>query len=171
MPSGTSSPSASPTSTQWPVYSDATYHFSVSYPTGFTFQTEHGDPASGLVQAFRTFDPIYLNTYPPGQIEIAIYARDATTTAEWITKHSAPASSTDPKRYWSPVSNETSVTIAGTSGVSFDWVPDTWTTPVHSTAVLLGTGYVLVLQWWSKDPAYESTLKADYSQMASDLQV
>ena len=169
-PSAPASPSSSPS--QWLLYTDTEYHFSVSYPPGFTFLRGHGDSgASGLLMTYRAVDPIYVNTYPPGQIEIAIYTQDASTPPDWVTKHSAPATSTEKGRYWSPVTNEAAATLAGKAAVSFDWVPDTWSTSVHSTAVFLGTSYVLVLQWWAKDETYAPTLRADYTQMQSDLRL
>jgi hypothetical protein len=120
---------------------------------------------------YRAVDPIYIDTYPTGQIEIAIYQQDAGTPADWVTKHSGPATSTNKARYWSPVANESPTTISGKAGVSFDWVPDSWTTSVHATAVFVGTSYVLVLEWWSKDANYETTIRPDFVQMQSDLRV
>src|SRR5260370_41705379 len=92
-------------SATWQSYTDSNYHFTIAYPANFTFQPEHGLPGTGLLMTYRTVDPIYLSTYPPGQIEIAIYSQDASNVADWVTKHSGPPTSSDPNRYWNPVSN------------------------------------------------------------------
>ena len=168
-PAPSPSPSPLPTPPPWPMYSDGVYKFAVSYPPGFAFVQQHGDPAKGLLQTYRVVDPIYLNTYPPGQIEISIYKQDAASPTDWVAKHSAPPGTTDISRYWSPVTNEANLTVSGKAAVTFDWVPDTWATTVHSIAVFIGSSYVLVLQWWSKDANYDVTLQSDFNQMESDL--
>jgi hypothetical protein len=162
--------SSQPTGT-WQSYTDTTYHFTVDYPATFTFQPEHGVSGTGLVMAYRTVDPIYLSTYPPGQIEIAIYSQDSSNPADWVTKHSGPPMSSDPNRYWSPVSNASTVAVAGRSGESYDWVPDQGGQTIHATAILLGASFVLVMQWWSTDPTSAPTLGQYYQHMLSSLQV
>lgn len=170
-PTRTSPPLTSPQpSGTWQVYTDSRYHFTVAYPATFTFEPQHGLSGTGLLMTYRTVDPTYLNTYPPGQIEIAIYSQDASNVADWITKHSGPPASSDPNRYWSPVSNESAVTVAGRSGESFDWIPDMHDKTVHATAILLETSYVLVIQWWATDPTYAPMLASYYHHMLGDLQ-
>jgi hypothetical protein len=120
--------------------------------------------------AYRALDPVYLNAYPRGQIEIAVYTRDASTVTEWITKHSGPPPSTNQSRYWSPVKNSATATVAGHTGVSFDWIPDQKDKTVHATALFIGASSVLVIQWWSTDSTYSATLLQYYQQMLGDLQ-
>jgi hypothetical protein len=163
--------SASQVASPWPIYNDPTYHFAVTYPSGFSFQTEHGVSGSGLVMAYRTVETKYLNAYPPGEISIGIYSKDATTLSGWVTKHSGPQTPSDPNRYWTSATNQTPVTVGGKSGLSFDWPSINGTTTFHSTAFFLGTAYVLVSGWWSADSSYGATLKGYHQQMLSDLQI
>jgi hypothetical protein len=173
-PARTASPTPAtspPPSGQWQSYGDPDYQFSVSYPPGFTFELQHGDSGTTLLMTYRAVDRLYLNSYPPGQIEIAIYTQDASSPIDWVAKHSGPATSTDRSRYWSPVTNTATVSVAGKTGFSYDLVPDGFGTPVHATALFIGTRYVLVLDWWANDATYESTLSGYYVKMRSDLRV
>jgi hypothetical protein len=128
-------------------------------------------PGTGLVMVYRAVENCYVNTYPPGQIEIAIYSQDADAVAAWISKHSGPPTSSDPTRYWTPVTNQAAVTVAGQTGVSFDWVPDMMDKTIHATAIFLGTAYVLVIQWWSTEASYATTLHSYYQRMLTDLKL
>jgi hypothetical protein len=120
--------------------------------------------------AYRAVDNKYLSGYPPGQIEVTIYSKDADTLSGWVTKHSAPPTSLDPNRYWTVATNQTPVTVGGRAGLSFDWVPITFgTTPVHATAFFVRATYVLLLKWWSADPSYAPTLQQYYTSMLNDL--
>ena len=172
-PSSSASPSPSPSSSpaQWPVYTDADYHFDISYPSGFTFLKEGGSPGTGMLQAYRAVDPAYLNTYPPGQVEIAIYTKDADSLAAWVTKHSGPAGSNDLTRYWSPVTNQAPVALASQSGLAFDWVPDQGGGPIHAEVAFLGTTYVFLIQWWASEPSYEATVTDNYARMVASLEL
>ncbi|MGH7765271.1 MAG: hypothetical protein ACREOM_12735 [Candidatus Dormibacteraceae bacterium] len=121
--------------------------------------------------SYRAFDPQYANMYPPGDIGIGIYTRDADTLAAWVDKHTGPPGSSDHTRYWSPVTNEVASTAGGRQAVSFDWVPDTGPPTIHDTAVFLGTSYMLTVGWWSTVPSYATTLQPYYQRMLLDLQV
>jgi hypothetical protein len=159
---------ATPT-TNWLSYSDPDYRFSVLYPPSFTFERQHGVTGTGLLMAYRAVDPVYQNSEPPGQLEIAIYSKDADTLTGWVAKHSGPPTSPDLTRYWIAATNQSPVTVNGQPGLAFDWVPDTGARTVHATACFLGTAYVIVLQWWSTDPSYAPTLQQYYQQMLAGL--
>jgi hypothetical protein len=116
-------------------------------------------------------DPSYLNGYPKGQIEITIYSKDADTLDSWVTKHTGPQLSREKTRYWSPVTNRATLTVAGRDGLSFDWVPDAASVTIHATAVFLSTVYVLTVSWWSYDATYGTTLDQYRRQMLADLQM
>ena len=73
----------------------------------------HGSAGTGLVMTYRAFDPVYKDTYPAGQLEIAIYTKDASTLSGWLTKHSGPVGSKDMTRYWTPTTNQSPVTVDG----------------------------------------------------------
>jgi hypothetical protein len=115
--------------------------------------------------AFRAVDPKYLGTYPAGQIEIAIYSKDADTLSCWVAKHSGPPTSNDMSRYWTPPTNQLAVAVAGRPGLSFDWVSDMGGPTIHATSLFLGTAYVFVLQWWSSDASYATTVQQYARQM------
>src|SRR5438093_1126502 len=104
-PSSSTSTSPSPSSSpsQWAVYTDADYHFSISYPAGFVVERHPSDGRTGLLISYRAVDAQYANGYPPGQLEFVVYAKDADTLEGWVAKHSGPTSSTDITRYWTPV--------------------------------------------------------------------
>jgi hypothetical protein len=119
---------------------------------------------------YRAVDPIYLNRYPPGQLEVAVYSKDANTLSDWVVKHSGPSGSSDISRYWTPVSNQAIRTVGSKSGLSFDWVPDMADKTIHSAIVFLGNAYVLMLQWWTTDPHLESTLNQAFAQMLTTVQ-
>lgn len=159
----------SPAPSGWPLYTDTTYHFTVSYPPNFTFQLEHGLDGTGLLMAYRTFDPIYANTYPPGQISIGIYSRDADTLRSWVAKHSGPSSSTDITRYWKPVSNETDVAVGSRGGLSFDWVGDQGGITIHETIMFMGASYVFAIDWYATDSTYADVVQRNYQQMLDSL--
>jgi hypothetical protein len=159
-----------PSGSPWPTYSDTAYKFTISYPPGFTFEPEHGLAGTGMLGGYRAVDSAYLNKTPPGQIEITIYAKDADTLDGWVTKHSGPPASSDMNRYWSPVTNQTNVTVAGRGGLSFDWVPDSGSPTIHTTAIFLGASNVLTVAWWSYDPTYANSLQQYEQRMLADLQ-
>lgn len=118
---------------------------------------------------YRAVESKYASGYPPGEIAIGIYTKDADTLSGWVTKHSGPPSSSDPNRYWTPVMNQSTVTISGRSGLSFDWVSDDGGITNHSVVVFLGTTYVLLVGWWSNDSSYVVTLQQDAQRMLNDL--
>jgi hypothetical protein len=166
-PSPTPSPSAS--TSPWQTFTDPNYQFTIQYPPGFTLQPQHGVPSAGLFMAYRVVDSNYMSGYPPGQIEIAIYSKDAATLIDWVTKHSGPPTSPDPTRYWAAAANPTMVQVGTRDGLSFDWVPDTGSRTVHATATFLDATNVLVLQWWSVDITYSTLLNQYYQQMRNEL--
>lgn len=154
----------------WPTYKDSTYKFSVSYPPSFTFEQQHGVSGTGLTMAYRAFDPIYANTNPAGQLEIAIYTKDADSLSAWVTKHTGPKGSTNVSHFFPGATNQSPVTVDGRPGISLDWTPTgEGPSSVHGTATLLGTAYVIVVDWWSTDPSYATTLQPYYQQMLASL--
>ncbi len=128
-------------------------------------------PGTGLLMAYRAVDSSYLSTYPPGDIGVVIYSKDADTLSGWITKHSGPPTTSSPTRYWTAGANQTPVTVDGRDGLSFDWVPDTGGFTLHATAIFHRAAYVLVLQWWSVDPSYAATLERYHKRMLQDLRL
>jgi hypothetical protein len=161
-------PSGSPWSSK---YSDTTYQFGFSYPPGFTVELHPSDGRTGLLVSYRAVDTTHLKGYPPGQLELAVYAKDSTTLGEWVTKHSGPSGSPDITRHWTPVTNRNATTVGGSPALSFDWIPDMLDKTVHATIVFLGTDYVLLVQWWSTNSTYAPTLQQHYAQMLTTVQI
>jgi hypothetical protein len=166
-PARTESPSPNtslpPTGSSWPIYTDPDYGFSITYPPTFKFVRQNGEPSVGQMMLYRAVDPIYLNGYPKGQIDAGIYARDADTLPEWVQKHSGP-----PKRYWTVTTNQHAATVHGRVAFAFDWTPGAGPT-IHSTAIFLGKTFVLLLDYWSADAQYESTLQIYFQRMLDEL--
>ncbi len=170
-PSAFISPSPWPSGSPWPRYADTTYHFTISYPPSFVFQPQHGIDGAGILMLYRAVDPFYQNGYSPGEIDIGMYKNDAQDLASWVAKHSGPPSSTDANRYWSPVTSQALVTVAGHDGLSFVWVADSNQLTIHATGVVLGTFYVLTVSWWGSTSAYATAMQQNTDQMLRDLMI
>jgi hypothetical protein len=124
--------------------------------------------------AYRAVDPTYSNVDSRGQIEIGIYSRTASTLSEWVANDSRPPLASENVRYATAGANQMVLTVDCRDGLFFDWIPiggpPIEVSPlVHATAVFLGTAYVLVLDWWSTDPAYAPTLELYHQQMVYDF--
>jgi hypothetical protein len=108
----------------------------------------------------RAVDSQYLANYPPGQVQIALYSMDADTLRGWINKHIGPQVSNDPQHYWDTTSNVTDVTMAGLPALAFDYAligPEAPETN-HAVAVMHGSNYVLVVEWWAYQASYRATI-------------
>jgi hypothetical protein len=171
-PARTESPSPSPLpSGQWPMYNDATYKFSISYPPTFTFERQHGITGTDILMLYRAVDPAYANGYPPGEIDIGVYVRDADTVDAWVTKHSGPPTPSGKNLYWNGVTNRATVTVAGRDAIAFVWTPNTGKPTIYSSGVFLGATYVLIVSWWSMDPLYSDTVQRSHQHMLQDLRI
>jgi hypothetical protein len=124
---------------------------------------------TGLLMVYRAVDPKYLNTYPAGQIGIAIYTKDAETLTGWAAKHSGPPTSNDMTRYWCAPANQAAATIGSDPGLAFDWVGDMGGATIHETATFLGTSYVFLLHWFATDPEYAKTMQQYSLQMLASF--
>jgi hypothetical protein len=121
--------------------------------------------------AYRAIDKKYVAGYPAGQCEIAIYAKDADSLSGWVPKHTGPSTSSMVDRYFTVVSNQRPVTVAGREGLAFDWVGDQGSPTIHARAVFHQAKYVFQIQWFSADPAYATTVEAVYTRMLDDLEL
>lgn len=162
---------APPPSPGWLTFSDTDYGFTITYPTGDTFEKGgRGNPDIGWMAAYRAVDTCYLGGYPPGQVEIGVFKFDAPSLTAWVSKHSV-ARCTDPGFVFG-VTNVQSVNVSGRDAVTFDEVgkcitegPDT----VHDTVLLLKSGYVLRVDWWSVNPKLVGTLQGVVDHMLATL--
>lgn len=167
-PPPTTSPSPPP-SPGWQVFTDSQHGFSISYPGGFIFKQEGGaDPASGWLVAYRAVDNRFLEGYPPGQVEMGIYTKDAGSLTEWVQKHSDSVCGLPGNTgfFWD-VTNMKPVTAAGLPAVSFD-EDDTGCSPqatAHVTVLFLGSAYVFRLDWYVSDPNYSAIVEQIAEQM------
>lgn len=153
----------------WQTYVDPQYGFSISYPPNFTFQSQGSGPPGGL-QVYRAVDNRYLTGDPPGQVEIGLYLMDADTLQAWVIKHTGPAeASSNQEFYWGSATNVRTTTAAGRPALSFDYSSEGFRPPVHTTAFLQTPSRVMLIDWWSADPAYLATLEAVYQQMFTTL--
>jgi hypothetical protein len=118
---------------------------------------------------YRAVDSCYLDRYPPGQVEMGVYTKDADTPAAWVQKHSDPdCGVVGSKAFIFGVSNLTSVTVAGHDGTSFDQKWSGCGGPAgkgQATAFFLSSKYVFMLGWWTASADYAPTMQAIASQM------
>lgn len=160
-----------PPSAGWLSFSDSDYGFTIEYPTGDTFEKAgRGNPVAGWMAAYRAVDTCYLGGYPPGQVEVSVFKFDESSLTAWVSKHSV-AKCTDPG-FLDGVTNVQSLKTSGRDAVTFDEVgkciaegPDT----IHNTVLLLKSGYVLRVDWWSVNPKIVGTLQATADHMLATL--
>jgi hypothetical protein len=168
-PTNTSLPSPT-TPAGWQTYADTQFGFSIAYPPGFAVQNEGGSPAS--VQSYRAYDPQYAtNGYPRGQVEFAIYVKDAASLTDWVARHTgAPGGPTaNPVTYWVQTANMQSTTAAGRDAIYFEWNTASGPTTVYVIAFFWKSSYVFRLEWWAVDSGYLSTMDATARQMLNSF--
>lgn len=170
-PTADASPLATPTTPNgWTTYTDSQFAFSIGYPPNFTFQKEGPIPRPGDLMNYRVVDNRFLTGYPPGQVEIGIYQKDADTLAAWVELHRGDAAQTNTvSTYWTQTSNISATTAAGRNAVSFDWTAPGVTTPVHTTAFFIDTSHVFLLSWDANDSSYAQTVMAIAAEMLSSF--
>ena len=143
------------------IYVNNDFGVSISCPSNFMWQTYPAfQPIPALVFHARAVDKQYIANYPPGQVQIQLYSMDADTLRAWINKHIGPQMSTDPQHYWDTTSNVSDVTMAGRSALAFDYTlfgPEAPETN-HAVAVVHGSKYVLVVEWWAYQASYRATI-------------
>lgn len=164
VPGPTLSPStsASPSPTEWQTYSDSEYSFSIDYPPDF--QTENFDPSvqKGQLKRLRFFDNMFVGEYPDGQIELAVYERDADSLESWVTKHSGN-DRTAPEIYYEQTSNEKATSVNERTAIAFDFEAGPEVGIVHVVAFFSGER-VITLEWFAST-TYESTLRPIFERM------
>jgi len=168
-----------PTVSSWSTYSDPAYGFKVAYPPGFTFELQRAE-IPGLLEFRRAVDKCYVNVSPPGQLEVTVYVKDSESLVAWVNKHTGgPASNSETDQYFSGVSHESPLRVAGRDALAFDWQPDAAPYTPHDTAMFISSAYVLVIGWWAEDApglpdatarsAYAAAMQADYKTMLANL--
>lgn len=160
------SPSPSPT---WLVYTDTQYGFTISYPSGFTFQDQGAGPP-GAIQIYRAVDSRYLTGDPPGQVDLDIISMDTATLSEWIAKHTGPSSAPPSQEfYWETTANVTPTSAAGHQAISFDNSSPGGPGTVHAIAFLQTSSRVILIDWFSTDPSYADAIQSVYQQMLASF--
>src|SRR5579864_1531853 len=150
----------------WQTYSDSTYSFTIAYPSNFTFKKEGGaDPTEGWLAEFRAIDNKYLDGYPPGQVEVGIYAYDSDSLTNWIAKHTGTSSPPNHSQYWSSATNIQPTSVVARSAIAFDVTVSGFPVTGHTTAFIQNLTRVIVVNWWSTDPANTSTVGDVAKQM------
>ena len=155
----------------WRTYADAQLGFSIAYPPGFVVQDE--GLAADSSHSYRAYDPQYTtNGYPRGQVEFAIYTKDAANLADWVARHTGPptAPTANPITYWDKTSNIQSTVAAGRDAIYFEWTTASGPTTVHVIAFFWKSSSVFRLDWWAVDSAYLSTMESTGRQMLDSFQ-
>jgi len=185
-PSATTTPSSSPLASASPppvnalvkcedlpkqTVTSATFGFSISCPTNFTWETQN--PPPGRLVLARTVDDKYLNGYPPGQVEISVAMNSGNNLRDWIASHVGPAYSEAATHFWDSTSNLTDSQIAGQPAVDFDYVFQGPEAPpiFHAAAFVLPKGSVFVIDWWASSSDYGPAIAAVAQSMIASIQV
>jgi hypothetical protein len=148
----------------WQTYTDSGFGFSVAYPRGYTFQST-GSTSDGA--GYRAVDNRYLGGYPPGQVEVNLYSMDGDTVSNWISKHTGPLTAPASEHYYWPSATNVHATIgAGRPAIYFEAPAES--TTIHATAFRQGPR-VAILDWWSKDPTYSTTVQSVAQQMLASF--
>ncbi|MDO8612550.1 MAG: hypothetical protein Q7R32_06965 [Dehalococcoidia bacterium] len=152
----------------WLTYTDPDFAFNIGYPPQFVWDdTVFDSLPPGVLKFLRFVDSHFASGYPPGQVTLSVFARDADTPAEWVFKHSAegapPADVESKQLYFFNVTNVRSVTVAGRSALAFDWaVESEGTQALHHVAFFSGPR-VMVFGWEASDPSYAATAESTFN--------
>lgn len=155
----------------WLTYRDGTYAFEVSYPPGFQFESRYGASTSEMLAIYWAVDKCYVGGYPPGQVEIGVFAYDADSLSAWVLKHSdIDCAGSNASAFIFGVSNMQAVTAAGRPALSFDDKASGCGGTAfagHQTVFLLKTNHVFMLGWWAAAgrPDYAPTVREIASEM------
>jgi len=89
--------------------------------------------------------------YPAGQIEIGVRNLDSDTLRHWIDQRVGLPYSSDGSHIWDSVTNVREVSLAGSTGLAFDFVMAGSESPYnfHAVALVLQSKFVLVIDWWA----------------------
>ena len=156
----------------WLTYTDAQYGFTISYPRNYTFERAgRGNPVIGWLAVYRAVDTCYLGNYPPGQVEVSVLMKpDAATLSDFVTKHSRGSCLGSGGLFYG-VTNLQAVEVAGRGAVAFDEVGACPEGPglVHSTVLILKSGFGFELDWWSVDASLTPSIRDIAQQMLVSL--
>ena len=168
--------SSPPPAATWQTYRDTKYGFTISYPRGYYFERVGADRLGpGELAWYRAVDDCYLGNYPGGQVEISIFADDASPLTTFVTKHSR-AQCTDSAAaggyYWAPL-NLKSTTQAGRPAATFDmdttYCVESSGAMDHVTVFVLKSGQVFSFMWWSSDAGYLPTMQSIAEHMLASF--
>jgi hypothetical protein len=131
-------------------YTSTAYGFSVQCPSGFWWGTFRNAPP-GWLSLYRTVDDRYVNGYPAGQIEIGVRNLDSDSLRHWVDQRVGPPYSSDGSHIWDSVTNVREISLAGSTGLAFDFVMAGSESPYnfHDVALVLQSKFVLVIDWWA----------------------
>lgn len=156
----------------WLTYTDTQYGFVISYPRNYTFERAgRGNPDIGWLAVYRAVDTCYLGNYAPGQVEVSVLIKpDAATLSDFVTKHSRGSCLGSGGLFYG-VTNLRAVEAAGRAAVAFDEVGACAQGPglVHSTVLILKSGFGFELDWWSVDANLTASLRDIAQQMLVSL--
>jgi len=168
-PAAAETPAATAAPTDWLTYTDPEYGFSIAYPPDFIVEdvgAKGGLPGTA-VKLLRAVDRRFRDGYPPGQVEFALFVKDADTAAEWVSKHSEQTAAPGTEPAYRSVTNVSTTTAGGREAVAFDWRAGEGTT-IHAVALVYGST-VFKIQWYADDPAYEGTIRPVFDAMLASF--
>jgi hypothetical protein len=132
------------------VYSNKEYRFAIACPSGFWWETFRNQPPEWLFGS-RVVEDRYKDRYPAGQVEMHVFPYDSDTLRHWIDTRIGTPFSGDSRHHWDSVSNVQESSVAGSTGIAFDYVfagPES-PTNFHAVAFVLQSKYVFVIDWWA----------------------
>ncbi len=154
----------------WLTYADPDFGFSIDYPPEFVVDdTIFGSLPPGMERFVRVVDKRFASDFPPGQITIFVFSKDAESPDEWVARHSAsgppPPDVETLQLFFFNITNLNQISVAGRTGVSFDWTVKGEGAGLLHTTVFFSGSHVIAIGWEASDPAYVITAESLFEQV------
>jgi hypothetical protein len=167
-PTPTPEPTATAQSTDWLTYSDPDFGFSIDYPPDFIVESTlvTGTLPPGVLRHLRAVDKRFTEGYPPGQVAFGVFLKDASTPAQWVSKHSIDAvAPVSDSIFFYGVSSAVQTTVTGRQAVLLEWNPGGEGASTSHSVVFFSTSYVFEIHWYAQESKYESTIHSVFDRM------
>ena len=154
----------------WLTYTDPDFGFSIDYPPEFVVDdTIFGSLPPGMERFVRVVDKRFASDFPPGQITIFVFSKDAASPDEWVARHSAsgppPSDLEALQLFFFNITNLNQISVAGRTGVSFDWTVKGDGAGLLHTTVFFSGSHAIAIGWEASDPAYVMTAESLFEQV------